>query len=127
RDYLLKVFRVVTCFVHGPTKTALNEFKIEFYQSKKMMIRLQDAEKGNYIIEIDDYRLNTLLDNPSLHEDLEKFTYRILLPVLEYDQHNDTQLTKTLVLSIILEKPSLAAERLFIHTNTVHYRTRRAK
>lgn len=127
RDYLLKVFPVATWVVHGATYTALNELKNAFYQSEKMMTRLQDSEEGNYIMEIDDYRLNSLLDNPSLHEYLEKFTYRILLPVLEYDQHNDTQLTKTLVLSIILEKPSLAAERLFIHTNTVHYRTRRAK
>lgn len=127
RDHLLKALPVATWVVHGATYTALNELKNAFYQSEKLMKRLQDSADENYILEIDDYRLNSLLDNPSLHEYLEKFTYKMLLPVLEYDQHNDTQLTKTLALAIILEKPSLAAERLFIHTNTVHYRTRRAK
>src|SRR5699024_5113464 len=49
RDYLLKVFHVATWVVHGATYTALNEQNNAFYQSKKMMTQLQDAEKGNYI------------------------------------------------------------------------------
>lgn len=127
RNQLLKILPVSTWLVHGAMYNSLPELKAATHQSRQKMQRLKETDNGQYIAEIDDYRLNSLLENPALHEDLEKFAYKTLLPILEYDKNNDTQLTQTLALSIILEKPAQAAKILYVHTNTVHYRTRRAK
>lgn len=127
RNQLLKILPVSTWVVHGAMYNSLPELKAAVDQSRQKMQRLKATDKGQYIAETDDYRLNSLLEKPALHDNLEKFAYKTLLPILEYDKNNDTQLTQTLALAIILEKPAQTAKILYVHTNTIHYRTRRAK
>src|SRR5690606_39803973 len=42
-------------------------------------------------------------------------------------KNNNSDLTKTLALSLMYNSPSKVAKKLFIHPNTVHYRINRAK
>lgn len=128
RDELLKIFGPAPLWlVHGATYDSFEGLEDALLQTVKAIRRVQQEDGERYVLEVNDAGLDSLLENPNLSEDLSAFADNLLTPVLAYDEEHGTQLTETLCLWLVLDSTEEVSKRLFVHTNTVRYRTRRAE
>lgn len=127
RNQLLKELPVPTWIVHSATYSSFQALQDVLIQSRSLIERLTAFDNGKYVLEFNDFGLEQLLTNPNTAKELVSFAKKALQPIIEYDEENETQFAKTLALSLVYQSPNKVAKELFIHTNTVHYRVKRAK
>ena len=80
-----------------------------------------------FVSEVDSCGLDGLLEHSRISEDLSAFARRMLKPLLDHDAGGGSKLTETFCLTLTLGSPAKAAERLYVHENTVRYRMGRAQ
>src|SRR5699024_9296004 len=68
-----------------------------------------------------------LLTNQHISTELFEFAESILAPLTKYAEKKNTQLTTTLTMSLGYQSPKVVAGQLYIHSNTVRDRVKRAK
>lgn len=127
RDELLKSLPVPTWVVHGAVYHSFPELKNALELSFNILDRVRKSNHEAYVVNVNGYGLDSLLNKQNISRELETFANKTLEPIIKYDAKNNTQFTKTLALALTLESPDEVAKRLFVHTNTVHYRVSRAK
>lgn len=127
RNKLLAVLPVETWLIHGATYSNFSELHNTLIQLQTLLETAMHQHPDDYVLTFENFGLENLLSNPRISEDLQSFAKRILQTVIKYDEENDSELTKTLALSLIYKSPSKVAKKLFVHPNTVHYRVNRAK
>ncbi len=128
RDELLKIFGPAPLWlVHGARYNSFEGLENALLQSVKAIRRVRQEDDESYISEVNGEGLDSLLENPRLSEDLFAFADSLLAPVLAYDEEHGTQLAETLCLSLLLDSTEEVSRRLYVHANTVRYRTRRAE
>lgn len=127
RDELLKSLPVPTWIVHGAQYDTFSELKTALKQASEMIRQVKKSDHEPYVLDVNGYGIDSLLSKPNLSNDLITFAYNTLEPILEYDRDHGTPFTKTLALTLMLGSPEEVSKRLFVHTNTVHYRIKRAK
>src|SRR5699024_6159107 len=67
RNQLLKILPVSTWLVHGVMYNSLPELKAATHQSRQKMQRLKETDNGQYIAEIDKFRLYNLQEHLALY------------------------------------------------------------
>jgi len=127
RDQLLEVFPVTTWIVHSAAYSSFQTLQHILKQIQRLLKSVTMYEQKKYVLEFNDFGLDYLLTNPKLSDDLSKFAYKVLQPIIRHDKENESQLTKTLALYLVYQSPTQVAKKLYIHINTVHYRVNRAK
>lgn len=127
RNKLLAVLPVETWLIHGATYSSFTELHHILNQLQTLLETTVYHGSHDYVLTFENFGLDNLLSNPRIAEDLQSFANHMLQTVITYDKENDSELTKTLALSLIYKSPSTVAKKLFIHPNTVHYRVNRAK
>lgn len=127
RDELLRIFGPDPLWmVHGATYDSLEALKSALTLTIRTARRVRDKEVDQYISEVGDWGLDGFLENPKLSGDLDDFARNLLGPLLVHDRKTGSRLSDTLCL-VLTAGPEAAAERLFVHANTVRYRMRRAE
>src|SRR5690625_2194788 len=127
RNELLKELPVSTWIVHSATYSSFHDLKSKLKQLRLLVEKITTVEQKEFVIGFNHFGLELLLTNPNIANDLNEFSFNALRPIIDYDQRNETQFTNTLALSLVYQSPTLVAEKMYIHTNTVHYRVNRAK
>lgn len=127
RNQLLAVLPVETWLVHGATYQSFSELQTVITQLQTLLETAVREKTSDYIFTFEHYGLDNLLSNPSVSDELLSFAKQMLQPVIQYDKKNESELTKTLALSLVYKSPTKVAKKLYIHPNTVHYRVNRAK
>lgn len=127
RNKMLAVLPVETWLVHGATYNSFAELHDLLTQLQTLLETTVHQNSSEYVLTFENFGLENLLSNPRISGDLQSFAKHILQTVINYDKENDSELTKTLALSLIYKSPSKVAKKLFVHPNTVHYRVNRAK
>src|SRR5699024_9643532 len=127
RNKLLTVNAVETWLIHGATYRSFEELQIALSQVDTLLKNALYNQTSDYVLSFDQFGLDNLLSNPRVADELQSFAQNMLQTVIAYDEKNDSDLTKTLALSLIYKSPTKVAKKLFIHPNTVHYRVNRAK
>lgn len=127
RNKFLTVLPVETWMIHGATYSSFEHLQHTLLHLQSLLEKVKHEKEAEYILAFNRFGLDNLLSNPRVSKDIQEFSKHTLKPVIEYDEKNNSDLTKTLALSLIYNSPSKVAEKLFIHPNTVHYRVNRAK
>lgn len=127
RNKFLSVLPVETWIIHGATYKSFEHLHHTLLHLQALMEKVIREKGSEYVLTFNRFGLDHLLSNPRVSKDIQEFSKRMLKPLLEYDKNNNSDLTKTLALSLMYNSPSKVAKKLFIHTNTVHYRINRAK
>lgn len=127
RNKLLTVNAVETWLIHGATYRSFEELQTILSQLEILLKNALYNQTSDYVLSFDNFGLDNLLSNPRVASELQTFAHNMLQTVIAYDEKNDSDLTKTLALSLIYKSPTKVAKKLFIHPNTVHYRVNRAK
>lgn len=128
RDELLRVFGPDPLWlVHGAVYDSFKDLEDALLRTVEAVRRVRREDDERYVSEVHGEGLDSLLENPKLAENLLAFADNLLAPVLAYDEEHGTRLAETLCLSLLLDSTEEVSGRLFVHANTVRYRTRRAK
>ena len=128
RDELLKYFGPAPLWlVHGATYNSFDGLEDALLRTIRLVKGIRQNGNGRYILEVNSWGLDSLLENPKLSEEMAAFAGGLLEPLLTYDRSRKSQLTETFCLALTLGSYEEAARRLFVHANTVQYRMRRAK
>lgn len=128
RDELLKYFGPAPLWlVHGATYDSFDSLEDALLRTIRLIKEIRRNGDGRYILEVNSWGLDSLLENPKLSEEMAAFASNLLEPLLTYDRNTKSQLTETFCLALTLGSYEEAARRLFVHANTVQYRMRRAK
>ncbi len=128
RDELLRVLGSGPVWlVHGGFYGSFEELGAALLQTVRAARRVRDEAGERYVLEVGDGGLDALLENPRLSNDLLSFADNLLAPITAYDERNGTQLTVTLCLTLTSGSTQEVARRLYVHANTVRYRSRRAE
>ncbi len=128
RDELLKHLGPSPLWLaHGAAYESPDALKDALLQATGTVERLRREEDGRYISEIDGRGLDSLLESPKTSEELAAFAQKMLEPLLDHDRAKGSQITETFCLALASCSPEEAAEKLFVHPNTVRYRMRRAQ
>ncbi|ABG05274.1 Regulator of polyketide synthase expression-like protein [Rubrobacter xylanophilus DSM 9941] len=128
RDALLRHFGPAPLWlVHGAGYESLEGLEEALAMSLSAAEDLRRSRSGPYVCEVRGRGLDSLLDDPRLSGELSGFAGRLLEPLLEHDGRHGTRLTETFCLALALGSAEAAADRLFVHPNTVRYRLRRAQ
>lgn len=128
RDELLKYFGPDPLWlVHGAAYDTFGELKDALLHAVGIARRARREDAGRYVLEVSSWGLDSLLENPRLGGELAAFAQNLLSPLLAYDREHGSELTRTFCLALALGSSRAAAERLFVHENTVRYRVRRAE
>lgn len=97
-------------------------------QAKRTLELAAKLEPSACVVSYDDYKIYDLMINGLKRNTIESYIGRQCAEIIEYDATNDTQYFETLYYYILFERNlEETANKLFIHRNTVSYRTRRAK
>lgn len=127
RNELLEVTPIPTWVVHSARYQSFMTLKSTLERMMKTLEQLPSTNAQQYVTKFNHFGINYLLKNPTVGPYLQEFAENTFHTLLKYDEENDSELTKTLALSLVYPSPSDVANILFIHTNTVHYRVRKAK
>lgn len=127
RNSLLTILPVETWLIHGASYTSFTELQNLLTKIQSLLKRATQQETKQYLLTFDHFGLDNLLNNPRITKELQSFAKQMLQPIIQYDKENNSELTKTLALSLVHKSPSVVAKKLYIHPNTVHYRVNRAK
>lgn len=127
RDELLKSFGPDPLWlVHDASYESLQGLKEALIQAIGIAEKSRDDGEQRYVAEVKGWGLDSLLEHPRISEELAAFGEGILAPLVTYDHERGSRLTETFCLSLTLDSTSEAAQRLYVHENTVRYRVRRA-
>ena len=93
------------------------------YRQAKAILRLQEAERisteTHFYSEMGLYRILMGIDDTNI---VKEFFNATLLPLIEYDQKNNTDLSNTLKSYLELNgSVKMTAEKLYVHRNTINY------
>ncbi|MDP9455208.1 MAG: helix-turn-helix domain-containing protein [Actinomycetota bacterium] len=113
--------------VHGVAYKSFEDLREALNQAVGVAKRLREAGTEPFVSEVDGCGLDGLLENPRVSEDLAAFANRMLKPLLDHDARGGSKLTGTFCLTLTLGSPARAAERLYVHENTVRYRMGQAQ
>lgn len=127
RNELLTVLPVETWLIHGATYSSFSQLQNVLTQLQTLLETTVNEKFNEYILTFESFGLENLLSNPRVLPELQSFANHMLQSVIDYDQEHDSELTKTLALSLVYKSPNKVAKKLYIHPNTVHYRVNRAK
>lgn len=127
RNKFLTVLPVETYLIHGATYSSFEHLQHTILHLQSLLEKVKREKDTEYVLTFNHFGLDHLLSNPRISKDIHEFSTQMLKPVIEYDEKNKSDLTKTLALSLVYNSPSKVAKKLFIHPNTVHYRVNRAK
>jgi DNA-binding PucR family transcriptional regulator len=128
RDELLKVFGPAPLWlVHGATYDSFEGLEEALTQTVRAAERVRQEQDERYVLEVNGWGLDSLLENPKLSGGLATFAESTLAPLAAYDRETGSQLTETLCRVLTSGSLEEAAEHLFVHPNTVRYRVRRAE
>lgn len=99
-----------------------------FYNQSESTLKTFEKKENGHIFLYDDHKLDYLLSIVQKEHKLESFCYQKIISVRDYDLKNNTSFIKTLSAYIEnVNNPTVAAEKLFIHKNTLFYRINRIK
>ena len=126
RDDLLAFFGPEPLWlVHGVAYDSLDALRDALARTVAAVERARDEDSCRHVQEVWGQGLDGLLENPKVFRELDEFARGTLEPLLDHDSKNGSQLTRTFCLALV-EGQEATARRLFIHTNTVRYRVKRA-
>jgi len=126
RDALLNHFGGQPLWiVHGAYYHSLQELKLALTRVFTLAQKARHEDRGKYLLDVDAFGLDSLLENPKLTEELEIFARKLLTPLIEYDTAYGARLTETFVLSQTLGSAQAVAEQLRVHVNTIRNRLHR--
>jgi PucR C-terminal helix-turn-helix domain/GGDEF-like domain len=126
RDALLNHFGGQPLWiVHGAYYHSLQELKLALTRVLTLAQKARHEDRARYLLDVDAFGLDSLLENPKLTEELETFARKLLTPLIEYDTVYGAQLTETFVLSQTLGSAQAVAEQLRVHVNTIRNRLHR--
>lgn len=108
--------------VYGARYHSLQDLKTMLTHSIGLAQKARREGHSEYLLDVQTPGLESLLDNPRLAEDLNRFATRLLAPLLEHDRAKGTDLTTTFVLAQTLGSVQAVAEELDMHVNTIRYR-----
>jgi sugar diacid utilization regulator len=108
--------------VYGARYRSLPDLKMTLTHSMGIAQKARREGHSEYLLDIQIPGLESLLENPRLTEDLQRFAARLLAPLLEHDSTKGTDLTTTFVLTQTLGSAQAVAEELDVHVNTIRYR-----
>jgi purine catabolism regulator len=120
-DMVVKIGISRVCYDFFDLPTAFHEA----VESIQMNVEM---DLSHEIVHYDDLGINRLLLRITDTKELEKYCEEHLGELIRYDEEHETSLLKTL--SVVIEtdgKMKNAAEKLFIHYNTLRYRLHRIK
>jgi len=121
QDMVVKIGISRVCYDFFELPTAFHEA----VESIQMSIQM---DLSNEIVHYDDLGINRLLLRISDTEELKRYCEEHLGELIRYDEEHETNLLKTL--SAVIETDGnlkAAADKLFIHYNTLRYRLRKIK
>lgn len=127
RDELLKIVPVETWLIHGAMYRSFDEMHHHLTQLNSLIETTIHNKRDKYVLTYKQFGLDYLLSNPRVATEIQSFANEMLKPILQYDKEHNSDLTETLALSLVHKSPSVVAEKLYVHPNTVHYRVNRAK
>ncbi len=126
RDALLNHFGGQPLWiVHGAYYHSLEELKLALTRVLTLAQKARQEDRGRYLLDVDAFGLDSLLENPRLAEELETFARKLLTSLIEYDAAYNAHLTETFVLSQTLGSAQAVAEQLRVHVNTIRNRLHR--
>jgi sugar diacid utilization regulator len=108
--------------VYGARYHSLHDLRMTLTHSMTLAQKARREAYSEYLLDTQAPGLESLLENPRLAEDLQKFAMRLLTPLLEYDSSRGTDLTTTFVLAQTLGSAQAVADELEVHVNTIRYR-----
>ena len=121
QDMVVKIGISRVCYDFFELPTAFHEA----VESIQMIVQMDSSHE---IVHYDDLGINRLLLRITDTEELENYCEEHLCELIRYDKEHETGLLKTL--SVVIETDGNlkdAAEKLFIHYNTLRYRLRKIK
>ncbi len=128
RDELLKHIGPSPLWLaHGAAYESPEELKEALHHAVEVVERLRSTDDRSPITEVNGRGLDSLLESPKTSGELAAFADEILSPLLDHDRGKGSELTKTFCLALASCSHEEAAEKLFVHPNTVRYRMRRAE
>lgn len=127
RNDMLALLPKEMWLIHQATYTTFSELQTVLARLQTLLKTTTEQQMNTYVLTFEHFGLDHLLSNPRIAEDLQSFASNLLKDIIAYDEEHDSELTKTLALSLVYQSPSKVAKKLFIHPNTVHYRVNRAK
>jgi sugar diacid utilization regulator len=114
--------------VYGAHYRSLHDLKMTLTRAFTLARKARRETRSEYLLDIQTPRLDGLLENPRLAEDLRDFAARLLAPLLEYDTtKGSSDLTTTFVLMQTLGSAQAVADQLAVHVNTIRYRLHKAE
>ncbi len=126
RDDLLRFFGPQPLWlVHGVAYDSLDALRDALARTVAAVERARDEDSDRHVQEVWGQGLDGLLENPKVFRELDEFARGTLEPLLAHDGKNGSQLTRTFCLALV-EGHEATARSLFVHTNTVRYRVKRA-
>ncbi len=129
RDALLKYSNSAQplWIVYGARYHSLHDLKLRLAHAIAIAQKARHESYEEYLLDFYPFGLDSLLENPRLTEDLDAFASKLLMPLIEYDAANGSNLTETFVLTQTLGSTQAAADHLAVHVNTIRYRLHRAR
>lgn len=128
RDELLKhVGPSPLWLAHGASYDSPEELKEALLHATGIAERLRSEDGGSPISEVNGRGLDSLLESPKISGELAAFADKMLKPLLDHDREKNSDLTGTFCLALASCAPEEAAEKLFVHPNTIRYRMRQAE
>ena len=129
RDALLKYGNSAQplWIVHGARYHSLHDLKLKLAHAIATAQKARHESYEEYLLDFYPFGLDSLLENPRMAEDLDVFASKLLMPLIEYDTTNGSNLTETFVLTQTLGSTQAAADHLAVHVNTIRYRLHRAR
>jgi len=118
-----KIPGMTVCVGIGNPCFRLEDFKRSLLEAKKSLKILKACKKTNAVRCYDELGVYRLFFKVHDEEELTAIYYDTVGPLIEYDRENNTELLKTL--EIYLEEDeniSKAAQRMYLHRNTMKYR-----
>ena len=110
------------------TATDIHSFSLAYKEAKNSVVVGSILNKGSFISHYGDHEMFNIIKEVKDIDILNKYVNNKLGKILEYDKSTDMKLMETL--RVLIEEnlnAKKAAEKLFIHYNTLRYRIDRIK
>lgn len=121
--------RMPARFIHLGIGSQMNDFRQMILSYKRARAAVAMAEQFNYpMIDFEEMGIYQILFSIEDKQILSQMYYRLLKPLIEYDQKHHSELEKTLFYYLIYDGSQVAmAKNLYMHRNTINYRMTKVK
>lgn len=121
--------RMPTRFIHLGIGTPMNDFRQMILSYKRAQAAVAMAEQFKYpMMDFEEMGIYQILFSIEDKQILSQMYYKLLKPLIEYDQKHHSELEKTLFYYLIYDGSQVAmAKNLYMHRNTINYRMTKVK